>query len=67
MVTVANMSIYTILGLMWKIFGAKCVKFVAFCILRSFTSTDADALSSIILTIMENPKIIFHVMLSRKP
>ena len=29
---------------MWKIFGEKCVKFVAFCILQNFTSTDADAL-----------------------
>ena len=29
---------------MWKIFGEKCLKFVAFCILKSFTSIDADAL-----------------------
>lgn len=29
---------------MWKIFGTKCVKFVAFCILQSFTSANADAL-----------------------
>ena len=31
-------------GLMWKIFGVKCVKLVAFCILQMFTSTDVDAL-----------------------
>jgi len=29
---------------MWKIFEAKCVKLVAFCILQSFISTDVDAL-----------------------
>ena len=26
-------------------FGVKCVKFVAFCILQMFTSTDVDALT----------------------
>ena len=35
---------------MWKIFGAKCVKFVAFCILQSFTSTNVDALITQITT-----------------
>ena len=45
-VTVANVYIYTVLErLMWKIFGAKCVKLVGFCILQSFTSTDVDALN----------------------
>ena len=29
---------------MWKIFGEKCLKFVAFCILKSFTSIDVNAL-----------------------
>ena len=29
---------------MWKIFGVKCVKLVAFCILQMFTSNDVDAL-----------------------
>jgi len=30
---------------MRKIFGVKCVKVVAFCIVQKFTSTDVDALT----------------------
>ena len=44
-VTIANVQICTVLEcLVWKIFEAKCVKFVTFCILQSFTFTDTNAL-----------------------
>ena len=31
-------------GLMWVIFGSKCVKFVLFSILEDYKQTDVDAL-----------------------
>ena len=44
--TINVTHVYTVLERsMWKIFWAKCVKFVTFCILRSFASTDVDALN----------------------
>ena len=52
-VIVANVSICTILeGLMWKIFGVKCVKLVVFCVLQMFTSTDVDALRQLVVEIL---------------
>ena len=54
-VTVTHVLIYTVLErLTWKIFWAKYVKLVAFCILQSFTSTDVDALREIIKKIYAN-------------
>ena len=46
-ITIVNVLIYTILkGLMWKIFGTKCVNYFTSCILQTFTSSDADTLIS---------------------
>lgn len=40
---------------MWKIFEAKCVKLVSFCILQSFTYTDVNALSKKNILLREVP------------
>ena len=37
---------------MRKVFGVKCVKVVAFCILQMFKSTDVDALIDLIVLIL---------------
>ena len=46
---------------MWKIFGIKYVKLVAFCILQMFTSTDVDALN----LIYKKKKIYIYIYINK--